>query len=182
MPDQVDDAVKNLLHQCDCLIGVATVRYDAADVDLPNQSLRLATPYLLQETAAAHQLGLPFLVFRTEGVSLEGVVRRNLYIDIRDSLSANGKIRFACGPELVTSALSQLHRRALAHRDKRKSNSFWNAAKNLTLAAIGTVAAVKTISVLGRPNCFGDFYYQNAECKICPTKADCRVEKQRLRG
>ena len=182
LPAQVDDAVKQLLLQSDCLIGVATVRYDAADVDSPDRTLRLATPYLVQETAAAHQLGLPFLIFRTEGVMLEGVARRNLYIDIRDNLSSQGKIRFACGQELVTSSLVQLYKRAITYSERRKKESFWNSAKNLGLLAAGTVVAVKTLGILGRPACFGEFYYLNPECKACSSKGNCKVEKQRLRG
>jgi len=86
MPDQVDDAVRELVQRVDCLIGVATVRFDAADRSLPNRTLCLATPYLLEETAMAHQRRLPFLVFKTPEVTLQGVAARNLYLEVLPAL------------------------------------------------------------------------------------------------
>ena len=53
--DHVDDAIRQIMQRVDCLIGIATVRFEAADRSVPNQTLRLASPYLLEETAMAHQ-------------------------------------------------------------------------------------------------------------------------------
>jgi hypothetical protein len=178
-PDQADDAVRRLVSQCDCLIGVATSRYEATDVDVPDRSLTLATPYLVQETAAAHQLQLPFLIFRVGDITLEGIVGRNLYIPIHRELSPAGKIRFACREELLRASLDSLRRRAVAYREKRKSSNFWSGAKTLGLVAAGAFAAIKSLEVLGRPACFGEFYYRNPDCKNCNSRTDCKAEKAR---
>jgi len=60
LPDQVDDAIRDLIDQVDCLIGIATLRLEAADQSLPNRTLKLASPYVLQESAMAHQRRIPF--------------------------------------------------------------------------------------------------------------------------
>src|SRR5216683_1503743 len=55
LPDQVDDAIREIIERVDCLIGIAAVRLEAAELSLPNRTLGLASPYILQESAMAHQ-------------------------------------------------------------------------------------------------------------------------------
>lgn len=86
LPDQTDDAIRELIDRVDCLIGIATVRLDAADRAFPDQTLRLASPYVLEESAMAHQRRLPFLIFKTPEVTLQGVSARNLYVQLRPNL------------------------------------------------------------------------------------------------
>jgi hypothetical protein len=62
LAEQTDNAVRSLMNSCECLIGIATKRLDATDRDFPDRTLSIATPYLLQETAMAHQIELPFLL------------------------------------------------------------------------------------------------------------------------
>jgi hypothetical protein len=82
LAEQTDDAVRRLLESCDCLVGVATERLEATDRDFPAQMLRIATPYLLQETSMAFQSGLPYLMFKAAGITLLGVTNRNLWLEI----------------------------------------------------------------------------------------------------
>lgn len=94
LPDQVDDAIRDLIDQVDCLIGIATLRLEATEQSLPDRTLKLASPYILQESAMAHQHRIPFLIFKTPEVTLQGIMARNLYLEIQSEMP-NGK---ACIP------------------------------------------------------------------------------------
>jgi hypothetical protein len=176
MPEQSDDAIKQILRTCHCLVGIATERLEATDRALPNRTLSLATPYLLQETSMAFQSDIPFLIIRTPGIALQGVTGRNLYIDINPNLTAAGKVKFKARKELVHSSLTDLKKRALVRRKKQKRGEWlkfigWASASVLTVLGIG-----KAIDFLVRPDCFGDYEYGHPECDPCEFKADCGAE------
>src|SRR5579864_9583696 len=63
LPDQVDDAIRDVMDRVDCLIGIATVRLEAAEHSVPNHTLKLASPYIIQESGMAHQRRIPVLMF-----------------------------------------------------------------------------------------------------------------------
>jgi hypothetical protein len=178
--DQTDDAVRNLINNCDCLIGVATERLNATDRDFPSQTLRLATPYLLEEASMAYQLRLPFLMFKAKGVTLLGVTNRNLWIDIDEQLH-NGKVRFYGTPQLVHSALRDLKQKAL----ERRRNIGWEntnrSIERLSKWALGGYGTYRLLDWLGRPECFGEFYYKDLECQECSYKEQCKVKKAELK-
>jgi hypothetical protein len=178
LPDQADDAIREIIDRVDCLIGVATVRLDAAERSLPNRTLSLASPYILQETAMAHQRRLPFLVFKTPEVTLQGVTARNLYIDVRPDMP-NARPVFRCRRELLYAALDELKSRALANRRQRSRTELIANVGKLSTFLVGTYAVGSLIEWLSRPNCFGDFYYRAPECRTCSYKPACKVEKAR---
>lgn len=178
-PDHVDDVIRRQIEASDCLIGVATLRLQARDLEFPGQSAMHATPYLLQETAAAHQLGLPWLVFKTPEVTLQGVTGRNLYLEIHPALGQLGKVRFICSKDLLRSSLRELHDRAVARQTARQRQTVVETAKTVATAG-GVLWGAKTAwDLLVRPACFGEFYYRDAECKTCRFKPECKVEKAR---
>jgi hypothetical protein len=179
IPDQVDDAVRDLVQRVDCLIGVATVRFDAADRSLPNRTLCLATPYLVEETAMAHQRRIPFLVFKTPEVTLQGVAARNLYLEVLPSLR-NGRPVFKSSEPSVRSSLEELKKRALEARSVRDKEEFFSGVGALSTVLVGAYAVSNVFDWLSRPNCFGDFYYQDPQCRDCSYKPQCKVEKARL--
>jgi hypothetical protein len=179
--DPPDLAIKKLLSVCDCLIEVATARLSATDGDFPDRSLVLATPYLLQETSMAFQADLPFLIFRTPGIALQGVTKTNLYIDIHPDVPS-GVVRFRASQQLVETAITDLKSRAIARRTERASAETKSKVKTLVTWGAGAYAALKTADWLGRPNCFGQFYYKDATCKDCSYRANCKAEKARVRG
>jgi len=178
MPDQVDDAVRDLVQRVDCLIGVATVRFDAADRSLPNRTLCLATPYLVEETAMAHQRRIPFLVFKTPEVTLQGVAARNLYLEVLPALR-NGRPVFKSSPPVVRTSLEELKKRSLEARAVRNRDEFISGLGALSTILVGAYAASNALDWLSRPNCFGDFYYQDPQCRDCKYKPQCKVEKAR---
>lgn len=157
------------------MIGVDTERLEATDRDFPTCTLSLATTYLLQETSMAFQAGLPFLVFKANGVSLLGITNRNLWIEIDGQLSARGKVSFQVTQGALLSALNDL--KALVRRAQLKKRQWKKAVGNLSSLVLGGVAASKAIDLLFRPPCFGDFYYKDAQCKGCGYRDRCKVEK-----
>lgn len=179
LPEQVDDAIRDIIEQVDCLIGVATVRFDAVDRAVPNRTLAMASPYPLQESAMAHQRRLPFLIFKTPEVTLQGVTGRNLYIDVDSQLGPTGKPRFKCSRDVLTSSLADLKRRALEDRRGRSHDEFLAGLGKLSTLLVGTYAVKSAWEWLIRPKCFGTFYYQDPECQECSFKPSCKVEKAR---
>lgn len=176
-----DDAVKQIMSRCDCLIGVATARFAAADIDRPASTLQLATPYLVQETGAAHQLGMPFLIFKTEDIALQGITSRNAFITIKDSLGPNGRPRVE-SKERMSTALQDLHARALARQKKQKLANLWETASGVVATGAVILGGFTLLERASRPGCFGEFYYQAPECKGCSFKPECKVEKARRAG
>ncbi len=177
-PDQADDVIRSVLRSTDCLIGVATTRFNAVDRDFPERSLVVATPYLLQESAMAFQCDIPFLIVKTPEITLQGVTNRNLYIEISGQLR-DGRVRFRCSKEMLLSSLRSLRQRALERRNKQSREDLISGLAKVS-ALIGAGFTAKTIwDWLARPDCFGDFYYRDPACKTCGFKSDCKAEKAR---
>lgn len=174
--EQTDDAVRRLVNSCECLIGIATERLSAVDRDFPDRTLSMATPYLLQETSMAFQSELPFLIFKTARVTLQGITNRNLWLEIDENLF-NGRPRFLGSKNRVYSALNDLKQKALA----RRATVGWKETKKsigqLSTFALGGYGVYRGIDWLLRPPCFGDFYYKDPECKECSYRQKCKVKK-----
>jgi hypothetical protein len=147
LADQTDDAVRRLVNACECLIGVATERLSASDRDFPDKTLSLATPDLLQEASMAFQSELPFLIFKTEGITLLGVTNRNLYLQVERQLH-NGRVRFLSKKELVYSALRDLKETALAHRVNQSKERLKRDVGFLSTVAVGTYGAIQGVNWL----------------------------------
>jgi hypothetical protein len=179
LPDQPDDAMRDIMDKVDCLVGVATVRLDATERTSPNRTLRFASAYVLQETAMAHQRRLPFLIFKTPEVTLQGVTAKNLYIEVAPTMP-NGRPRFHARKDLVLSSLEDLRKRAIENRSARRRDELVAGLGKLSSLAVGTYAVGSFLDWLSRPNCFGSFYYRAVECRDCKHKAACKVEKTRL--
>jgi hypothetical protein len=178
-PEQTDDAIRRAVDSCDCLIGVATERFDAIDQDYPTTTLKIATPYLLQETTMAFQSGLPFLIFKTSDVTLQGITSRNLWIGIDGQLH-NGLLRFKRPQALVTSALADLRQKALDRRTKITRENTINGLGRLSLIGVTGYGAYRILDLLGRPDCFGQFYYKDTVCQACGYKEKCKIKKAEL--
>ena len=181
LTDQPDDAVRRLLASCECLIGVATERLNATDRDFPDRTLSIATPYLLQETSMAFQSELPFLVFKAVGVTLLGITNRNLWLEIDHSLTSKGKVRFNAKKEAVYSALRDLKQKALDRRAHLDREQIKRSVGWLSTIVLGGYGLSRGIDMLRRPDCFGDFYYKDPECKECDYRDRCKVEKLQKR-
>ena len=67
----------------------------------------------------AHQRRIPFLIFKTPEVTLQGVTARNLYIEVAPDMP-NGKPRFHARRELVLRALDELKKQAITGRGQRR--------------------------------------------------------------
>jgi len=178
-PDQPDDVIRHFIDDCHCLIGVATQRLVASDADLPERCLVLATPYLLQETAAAHQVQVPFLIVKTPDVTLQGVAARNLYLEVEPILSARGRIQFKGSKELVLSSLRNLKQRAEARSRAKQRQGIVDGLKTVAACCVGGYSVLKVIEGMSKPDCIGEFYYKDRECQDCAFKADCKAEKVR---
>ena len=127
----------------------------------------------------AHQRRIPFLIFKTPEVTLQGVTAKNLYIQVASTMP-NGKPRFYGRKELVLSPLQDLKRRAIEDRSVRRRNEMLAGLGKLSSLAVGTYAVGSFLDWVSRPNCFGDFYYRAPECRDCKHKAARKVEKARL--
>jgi hypothetical protein len=178
LPDQVDDAIRTVIDRVDCLIGIATVRLEAVEASLSNRTLKLASPYVLEESAMAHQRRIPFLIFKTPEVTLVGITARNLYLEVRPDMP-HGRPVFLGRKQLVISALEELKKRALENRKQRSQGELMSAVGKLSTFAVGTYALGSFVDWLTRPNCFGDFYYKARECHDCRYRSACKVEKAR---
>lgn len=177
--EQVDDAIVQVLKECDCLVGLATARFEAVDVDDRTKTLKLATSYLVGESAMAHFAGMPWMLFRARGVDVMASAARNLYVDIENDLGATGNVRLVTRKAVVDAMITDLRTKALARRSKRKRSALLDGlAKGAAIAAAG-YTAYRVVDAVARPDCYGDFYYADAECKPCGYQADCRAEKAR---
>lgn len=176
-----DDAVKEIMERCDCLIGVATTRFAAADIDRPSFTLQLATPYLVQEAGAAHQIGMPFLIFKTEDIALQGITSKNAFITIKEELGPTGRPQVDSKARMTT-ALQDLYARALARRKEKKKAKLWGTVSGIVTTGAAVLGGLTLLDRASRPSCFGDFYYLDPECKGCAFKPECKVEKARLGG
>jgi hypothetical protein len=177
LPEQSDDAIRRLMASCECLIGVATERLTATDRDFPAKTLTVATPYLLQETSMAFQADLPFLMFKTREVSLLGVTNRNLWIEIASDLNPKGQVKFHVTQDLLLTSLRDLKKKALERRARMTADQWKTAIGALSTLVLGGIGLSKGIDILQRPDCFGEFYYRDAECKQCDYRDRCKVEK-----
>jgi hypothetical protein len=176
LAEQTDDAIRRLLNSCECLVGIATERLEATDRDFPDQTLRIATPYLLHESSMAFQSEIPFLMVKTKGVSLQGVSGRNLWLEIEREMP-NGKVKFSCKKDLVYSALRDLKHKALDRRAKLGRDELKRSIGWLSTIAVGGYGISRGIDWYLRPDCYGNFYYRDPECKGCDYKERCKVEK-----
>lgn len=177
--EQTDEAIRRAVDSCDCLIGIATQRFDAIDRDFPSTTLKIATPYLLQETSMAFQSGLPFLVFKTPAVTLQGITNRNLWVEIDEQLH-NGILRIRRKEELVESALNDLKKKALDRRTRLARGKALSDLGRISLVGVGGYAGYRILDWLGRPECFGEFYYKDPVCKSCDYKEKCKVKKSEI--
>lgn len=178
-PAQADDAVKQLMDTCDCLIGVATTRHLAHDVDRPTETLHLATPYLVQEAGAAHQVGLPFVMFRVGDVVPQAITNRNLWFEVKEYLSPNGRV-LVKNRAAMDACLTHLYELALAKQKERERNKVLNVVKNVVTAGAAMVGGAFALDYMGRPGCYGTYDGRTSECKGCSYAQKCRIEKVTL--
>lgn len=171
-----DDAVRALIADSECLVGIATVRFLATDVDRPSETLHLATQYLGQEAGAAHQIGLPHLMFKAPGLTLHGVTARNIWHEVSTQLSVNGRLRFA-NKATTLDALDDLRTKALELRAARTRSRATDIAKNVVVGAASLLGAYKVADYIGRPDCYGGHDGRLRMCKECSYASDCRTEK-----
>jgi hypothetical protein len=177
LADQSDDAIRRLMKSCECLIGVATERLTATDRDFPARTLTMATPYLLQEASMAFQVELPFLIFKTAEVSLQGITNRNLWIEIGKDLNENGQVKFHVKKDLLLSALADLKQKALQRRSQVEARQWKEGIGWLSTLVLGGVGLAKGADLLLRPDCFGTFYYRDPACRTCEYRDRCKIEK-----
>jgi hypothetical protein len=170
--------IKSVLQEVDCLIGVATARFDAEDRDFREKSLVFATPYLLQESAMAFQSDLPFLILKTREVALQGVTKRNLYLEISDKVH-NGKVGFIGSKDLVETSLRRLRECALERRRGRTHAAFMSGLAKVSAVIGAGYVGKQAWDWLTRPDCFGDYYYADRACRTCKFKQDCKGAKAR---
>lgn len=185
-PAQVDDAIVELMKKCDCLIGVATTRFDATDVDDPTRTLKLATSYLVGESAMAHFAGMPWVIFKTPDVVLQANSGRNLYLEVQSTLAPGGRLVIRTPRDVVNTTLGDLKARARARRAQIDDASWWDKFKTgvawVAGLLVGGWTVVKLAEATTRPDCFGEFYYLKSECKPCSYRPDCKAEKARQAG
>jgi hypothetical protein len=128
----------------------------------------------------AFQSGLPFLIFKTAGVALQGVTNRNLWIEIDGQLH-DGRLRIMRRKELVDSALQDLKQKSLDRRKKLNWEKFQSDLGRVSKYGLGIYGAYHGLDWLLRPDCFGNFYYKDPVCKECGYKEKCKVKKAELR-
>lgn len=141
------------------------------------QRVKLSNRFLYE--AMAFQSGLPFLILKTDNVTLLGITNRNLWLEI-DGQLRNGKPSFNCKKELVYSALRDLKQKALNRRAQIGTEKLKKSIGWLSSLAVGAYGISKGVDWLFRPECFGDFYYKDPECKGCDYREDCKTKKTQI--
>ncbi len=121
----------------------------------------------------AHQARLPFLIFKTPEVSLQGLTGRNLYVGINRDLSASGRPVFKASRDLVVSSLDELKRRAEARREQRTAAMRSSTLGDLAKAAVVGYGLFKGLEALGTPDCIGTFDDDEETCGDCGYRAKC---------
>ncbi len=174
LPAAPDDAVRQLMQSCDCLVGVATERLEAKERDAPDRSLSLATPYLLQEDVHGIPGGhaLPYPTRRRR--ELGGRDRQEPVHHNRSRLAASGRVKFKAREAALVATLVELKRLALQRRSKRSASQVKVAIGWLSSIVVTGGLLLKGGDSLMRPPCFGTFYYQDPEWKDCHTKPVAR--------
>ncbi|QQS06926.1 MAG: hypothetical protein IPK50_08520 [Fibrobacterota bacterium] len=171
-----NQAVKNLIEQVDCLIGVATIRYSATDQSNPNNTLSLATPYITAESAMAFQADIPYVIIRTDGITLEATAKENIYITIAPNLN-DGKLQFRDSKETISTLLNDLYSKAQKRALSRKIRTTQSVVGKISTAILGGAAIWKGFSWAAQPECLGQFYYKDEVCKTCKYKNKCKAKK-----
>jgi len=69
----VGDAMKHLIDNVDCLVLLATVRFETRDIDM-NAKLFSMSPFLEAELAMAIMAGLPIGIFKDEQIKNLGLI------------------------------------------------------------------------------------------------------------
>ena len=117
-PRSVGDAMKRLMRNVDCLVLVATVRFESRDTDT-NEGLFSMSPFLEAELAMAIMAGVPIGIFKSEQISEVGLISHivGLPFDRRRYRVALKKLED--GGQLSTY-LGNLLADARNHKEKRK--------------------------------------------------------------
>lgn len=120
-----DDAIKRVMSECDCLIGLATKRFNATEVG-KSEAIGLPFPYLFSESSMAFQQGMPYLIIKTDDVTLTGVLAKNIYLTILPTLSTTGNVQFKVKGQklMIESMVSSLKEQAKRFRSSKSLNNF----------------------------------------------------------
>lgn len=78
---------------------------------------------------------------------------------------------------LLLTSLRDLKQKALERRGRLAADQWKAAVGWLSTLVVGGIGLSKGIDLLMRPDCFGQFYYRDPECRACSYKDRCKVEK-----
>jgi hypothetical protein len=89
-------------------------------------------------------------------------------------------VKFRGIPALVHSALRDLRRKALERRTRVSRETTDRNIGRVSKYLVGGYGVYWLLDRLGRPRCFGNFYYKDSVCKGCSYKEKCKVKKAEL--
>jgi hypothetical protein len=175
-PESTAETAKKEMERCECLIVLATKRFDAQDVHT-GDPVSLASGWIDSETGMAHMRGIPITSFKDQAVQLQGLLAANITqwfaFDPRQETFVAYLLR---NQPLVRSHLSEVKRRIDEARDRNRATWIGRLLKwGLALFTTGAVVYGAT-----RPEdesefpCFGTHDGRLNVCKSCPVRDRCK--------
>lgn len=179
-PEPTFASAKALMEKCECLVVVATARFEARDLGT-GKLLNLASGWIDSESGMAHMRSLPITVFKARGVDLQSLLGANVtqYFTFDPAFL----------PGFITSqgALLRSHLGALKRKmDSARSAAGWSKIASFAKVALPAALAWRlgTTSANSEAEswpCFGQFDGRTRECQDCKLATGCRSFRERQR-
>lgn len=175
-PEPPAETIKAEMQRCECLVIVATTRFNATDVHSGNV-VNLAPGWIDSESGMAHMRGIPITPFKSKDVQLQGLLGANVTqwfeFDLTKETVAEYLLR---NRALVGSHLEALRAKIDQARAARRKKSLVRIAKGAGLALLGAVGAYVATAQEDESeySCYGMYDGRTGVCKGCPIRARCK--------
>jgi hypothetical protein len=175
-PESTAETAKREMQRCECLVVVATARFDATDVHSGNVT-RLASGWIDGEGGMAHMRGIPITVFKARDVQLQGLLGANITQWFEFDLVNETLLQFVLREQVkMQSHFAEVRRRVDAARARSRSNWLKDVAKVAVPLVLGGLVAGAATSQEDESEypCFGTYDGRVNVCRECPVKARCK--------
>ncbi len=173
------DTMREWIEKSDCVVAIATARFEARDIQCPQDKL-LLLPYAVDEELLMGWLsGKPLVVFKAEGLSATGILGAQkttwIQFDPSDSLSLRRQSTHPLIISMLRNLLRELKQRKRMEITRRVLD--WGAKGLALLGAYGLGRIAARADTDEVPDCFGEHDGRFKACRECPWRKECQEEK-----